>query len=281
MRTRRFGCTNEQLPVVGLGTWQMEHDEPGELARTIDAALECGLTHIDTAEMYGGGRVEELLGPLLQGRRDRLFVTSKLLPHNASYEGTLAACERSLRRLRTDHLDLYLLHWPGALPLEETLRAFEELRSRGMIRHAGLSNFDAHELDEAVRLAGPGRLVCNQVLYHLRERAIEHAVLAACKHHDVAPVAYSPLGSGDFPAAEEPDGAGLAEVAREGGFTMRQAALAWLLRNEGLFVIPKTSNPEHARENAAAAELDLDELHAERIGALFPRGPRPAGLPMI
>ena len=281
MKPRRFGCTNEELPVVGLGTWQVEHDDPEEFARTIDVALECGLTHIDTAEMYGGGRVEELLAPSLHGRRERFFVTSKVLPHNASYEGTLAACERSLHRLRTDHLDLYLLHWPGAHPLEETLRAFEELRTRGMIRHAGLSNFDAHELDEAVRLAGPGRLVCNQVLYHLRERAVEHAVLDACKRHDVAPVAYSPFGSGDFPATEDRDGAGLAEIARESGLTMRQVALTWLLRNEGLFVIPKTSTPRHARENAAAAELDVGELHPRRIDSLFPRGPRPAGLPMI
>src|SRR5215831_7637783 len=200
MDVRRFGWTGVSVPVIGQGTWQMEGDDRDACIASLRAGLDAGLLHIDTAELYGSGRVEsEIVAPAIQGRRDGLFLVSKVLPSNASYSGTLAACEGSLRRLRTDHLDVYLLHWPGPHPLAETLRAFEKLVSDGKIRFFGLSNFDADELETAVRLAGPRRIACNQVLYHLKERAIEHEVIPACERHEIAVVAYSPFGSGDFP----------------------------------------------------------------------------------
>src|SRR5262245_51645861 len=211
MKTRALGSSGERVPVIGQGTWELELADEAEATRALHAGLELGLTHVDTAEMYGDGRVEELLGRALAGRRDEVFLASKVLPQNASREGTLRACERSLRRLRTDHLDLYLLHWPGRHPLEETLAAFDELQRKGAIRHYGVSNFDEHPLLEAVRLAGLGRIACNQVLYHVGERAIEHAVLPACERLGVTLVAYSPLGSGRFSAPSSRGGRVLTE----------------------------------------------------------------------
>jgi aryl-alcohol dehydrogenase-like predicted oxidoreductase len=278
---RELGTSGERLSVLGQGTWELELADEREAARALHLGLELGLTHIDTAEMYGDGRVEELLGRALAGRRDDVFLASKVLPRNATRAGTLEACERSLRRLGTDHLDLYLLHWPGEHPLGETLGAFEELRSRGRIRHYGVSNFDARELEEAVRLAGPGRIACNQVLYHLGERAIEHSVLPACERLGVTLVAYSPFGSGRFPGPRSRGGRVLADVARALGATPRQVALAFLLREERVIAIPKAARPEHVRENAAAGELELAAADLVRIEQVFPRGPEPRVLPTI
>jgi diketogulonate reductase-like aldo/keto reductase len=158
------------VAVIGQGTWQMEGDDEAEAIRAIERAVEVGMTHVDTAEMYGSGRVETIVGKALRGRRDRVFLCSKVLPRNASHDGTLRACERSLRRLGTDHLDLYLLHWRGGEPLAETFRAFETLVTQGKIRAWGVSNFDAADMEEALAVAGEGRIACNQVLYHLGER---------------------------------------------------------------------------------------------------------------
>src|SRR5262245_51507564 len=248
MKTRALGRSGAEVAVIGQGTWELELADEAEATRALHAGLELGLTHVDTAEMYGNGRVEELLGRALAGRRDEVFLASKVLPQNASRAGTLRACERSLRRLETDHLDLYLLHWPGDHPLADTLAAFDELQRKGSIRNYGVSNFDEHELAEAVRLAGPGRIACNQVLYHLGERAIEHAVLPACKRLGVALVGYSPFGSGRFPKANTPGGRALAEIAARTGATPRQLALAFLTRDEGVVTIPKSAREAHLRE---------------------------------
>ena len=203
-----------------------------------------------------------------------------MLPSNGSYEGTIAACERSLSRLGIDTLDLYLLHWPGSQPLEDTLRAFETLRAAGKIRAYGVSNFDVGELEEAVAIAGAGRIVCNQVLYHLEERAIEHAVIPRCIELGVSIVAYSPLGSGRFIAPGSPGGRVLAKVAAAHDASPQQIALAFLIAQGGVFAIPKAAREAHAVENAAAAAIELgaDELRA--IDRAFPARAR-RGLPML
>ncbi|MFL5261948.1 MAG: aldo/keto reductase [Anaeromyxobacteraceae bacterium] len=278
MEQRDLGPTGARVPIVGQGTWYIEQGDRCEAIATLRAGLDAGLTHVDTAEMYGDGTAEEIVGEAIAGRREEVFLTSKVLPSNASREGTRRACESSLRRLGTDHLDLYLLHWPGSHPLEETIAAFERLVEAGKIRAWGLSNFDAEELDEALRLAGPGRIACDQVLYHLQERAIEHAVLPWCAAHGVALVAYSPFGSGEFPAPESPGGRILATIASAHRATPRQVALAFLTRAPGTFAIPKAARAAHARENARAIELTADDVR--RLDAAFPRGaPRP--LPIL
>lgn len=279
MKARPFGPTGAQVPVIGEGTWQMEADDRASCIRAIQRATDLGLTHIDTAELYGYGEVEDLVGEALQGRRDRAFLASKVLPHNASRQRTVSACERSLRRLGTDALDLYLLHWPGPHPLEETIEAFEELVYQGKILAYGVSNFDADELDEAVKIAGEGRIACNQVLYHLQERTIEHAVLPRCRTHGVALVAYSPFGSGAFPTAETPGERALAEIAAARGATPRQVALAFLTRDPSVFAIPKASQSDHVEENAGG-DFELTEGEIERIDRAFPRG-RNRGLPSL
>jgi diketogulonate reductase-like aldo/keto reductase len=275
MRTRVLGPTGEEVVVLGQGTWQMEHQRAAAID-AIRAGIDAGMTHVDTAEMYGAGAVEQLVGEAIRGRRDRLFLASKVLPGNASLEGTMAACEASLRRLGTDHLDLYLLHWPGPHPLEQTFEAFERLVQQGKIRLFGVSNFDEREIEEAVRMAGPGRVACNQVLYHLAERHIEHAVLPACIRHNVAVVAYSPFGSGGFPEGAT----ALSKIARRHDATTRQVALAYLARHETVFVIPKAARTDHALENAAADELALSDDDIQRLEQAFPLRPR-RRLPII
>ena len=268
------------MSVLGQGTWNLERDRSGAV-RALRAGIDAGLTHIDTAEMYGAGVVEEIVGEAVRGRRDEVFLASKVLPSNASVAGTLRACDQSLARLGTDRLDLYLLHWPGSHPLEETFLAFEKLKDAGKIAAYGVSNFDVGELERAVSIAGPGRIVCNQVLYHLEERAIEHAVVPACERLGVGVVAYSPLGSGAFPAPDSPAGRVLAELGATRGATPRQVALAFLTRRASVVAIPKAARVEHVRENAAAAELQLTDEEVGLIDAVFPLGPRPATLPTI
>ena len=281
MLQRAFGPTGRQLPVLGQGTWNMEGDDRTGAIVALRRGLDLGMTHVDTAELYGGGEVEELVGEALAGRRDEVFLASKVLPENASRRGTVAACERSLARLRTDRLDLYLLHWPGRHPLRDTLAAFEELVRAGKILAWGLSNFDERELAAAVAIAGEGRVACNQLLYHLEERRIEHAAIPYCEEHGIAVVAYSPLGSGRFPSGRSRGGRVLAEIAAAHGATPRQVALAFLLLRPSLFAIPKASRPEHVEENAAAGDLVLSEDEARRIDDAFPRGRRRPGVPTL
>jgi diketogulonate reductase-like aldo/keto reductase len=276
VEARPFGATGRAVPVIGQGTWQLEKRAAVAALRR---GLELGLTHLDTAEMYGAA--EDVVGEAIAGRRDEVFLVSKVLPEHASRRGTLAACERSLARLRTDRLDVYLLHWRGRFPLEETLAAFEQLVAEGKIRAWGVSNFDVADLAEALAIAGPGRIACNQVLYHLKQRAIEHAVLPWCEAHAVALVGYSPFGHADFPSPRTAGGRVLAEIAREHGATARQVALAFLVRRAPLFTIPKAARAEHVAENARAGSLALTEADLARIDAAFPLGRRPRELPTL
>lgn len=276
METRPLGWTGVSLPVIGQGTWKMEWDDRDGAIEALRRGLDAGATHVDTAELYGSGRVEELVGEAIRGRRDEVFLASKVLPQNASRRGTVAACERSLRRLGTDRLDLFLLHWPGPHPLAETFAAFEELVDAGKVRYWGVSNFDAAELEEAVALAGEARIACNQVLYHPAQRGIEHGVMGACERHRISVVAYSPFGSGAF--ASHPV---LAELAREHGATERQVALRFLVRRPSTFAIPKAADAGHAVENAGAGELRLSDRDLARLDAAFPLGPPPDELPVL
>ena len=281
MRTHLFGAGGPALGVIGQGTWYLDEARRAEALAALRAGLDHGLTHIDTAEMYGDGAAEELVGEAIAGRRDEVFLVSKVLPHNASRRGTIAACERSLDRLGTDRLDAYLLHWPGDHALEDTFAAFDELQRAGKILRWGVSNFDVADLQEALAIAGPGRIACNQVLYHLQERAVEHAVLPWCERNDVTLVAYSPFGHDDFPAPDSPGGRVLADIAAAHGANSRQVALTFLTREPSVLAIPNAARAAHALDNAGALALALSADEIERIDAAFPRGPKPRWLPML
>lgn len=258
----------------------METDDRAGAIAALRRGHDLGLTHIDTAELYGSGEVEELVGEAIAGRRHEVFLVSKVLPEHATYAGTLRACEASLRRLRTDRLDCYLLHWPGRHPLVETIRAFEELEKSGKIRSWGVSNFDVRDLDQALAIAGAARIACNQVLYHLNERAVENAVLPWCASHGVTLVAYSPFGAGRFPSERSAGGRVLAAVAQRRGATAHQVALAFLTRHPDVLAIPKASRVEHVEDIAGAADLTLTADEVGQIDAAFPRS-RGAGLPTL
>jgi diketogulonate reductase-like aldo/keto reductase len=279
MKRREFGNGGPQVSVIGQGTWYIDRGDRKRAAAALRRGLDLGMTHIDTAEMYGDA--ELVVAEAIAGRRDEVFLVSKVLPSNASRSGTIAACERSLARLKTDRLDCYLLHWRGSYPLAETVAALEQLVSTGKIRSWGVSNFDAGDLDELLEIAGPGRIACNQVLYHLQERAIEHAVIPWCKQHGTAVVAYSPFGHDDFPSPRSRAGEALQAVAEKHGASPRQIALSFLTREPQLFAIPKASDPEHASENAAAGDLVLGQDEIAALDKAFPRGPRPRSLPML
>lgn len=278
MQTRPWGAGGTRIPLIGLGTWHMELEDRAAVVDALRAGIDAGATHIDTAELYGSGAVErDVVREAIRGRREKVFLVSKVLPQNASRLGTKRACEASLERLGTDYLDSYLLHWPGSHPLEDTLAALVELEEEGKIRSFGVSNFDEEELAEAVAIVGEGRIACNQVLYHLKERAIEHRVLPYAEQHGITIVAYSPFGSGDFPTGS----AVLDEVARAHGATPRQVALAFLGRNPRVALIPKSGRAERARENAAAGSLVLDDEELTRIDQAFPRGRARRGVPFL
>ena len=278
---RSFGISGPSVPSIGQGSWYSEQGDRREAIAAFRRGLDLGLKHIDTAEMYGDGRSEALIGEAIAGRRDEVFLVSKVLPHNASRRGVQVACERSLKHLGTDRLDCYLLHWRGPHPLEETFAAFEALKQEGKILSWGVSNFDEDDLDEALAAAGKGRIACNQVLYHLRERAIEHAVIPWCEENGVAVTAYSPFGHDDFPATGSAPGKVLAEIAASHGATPRQVALAFLTRRQSVFAIPKAGRVAHVEDNAGALTLTLSETEIARIDTAFPRGRKPASLPMI
>jgi diketogulonate reductase-like aldo/keto reductase len=281
MKYRTFGPTSFKVPVIGQGTWNMESLSSRDFSRVIHRGLDLGMTHIDTAEMYGDGQVEVLLGKTIQQKRDKLFLVSKVLPSNASRQGTLQACERSLQRLKTEYLDCYLLHWLGPYPLEDTFAAFDELQNAGKIRSWGMSNVDEHTLARAMQLTTKDRITCNQVLYHLQERAIEHAVLPFCAQQKVALVAYSPFGSGQFPAENSASGQKLAAIAKRHSASPRQIALAFLIRHPSVFAIPQTSQISHVEDNAHAADIMLSDEDMEQIDQAFPPGPRREGIPTL
>jgi diketogulonate reductase-like aldo/keto reductase len=282
MQHRLFGSTKREVPVIGQGTWNIEQGDAGTAIAALRRGLDLGMTHIDTAEMYGSGAAEELVGKAIASRRDEVFLVSKVLPHNASRSGTIAACERSLKRLRTDRLDCYLLHWRGGRPLADTVAAFERLRADGKILSWGVSNFDVDDLDEISRVGGAGKPACNQVLYHLRERAIEHALIPWCEENGVAIVAYSPFGhAGGFPGPSTAGGQVLKAIADRREATPRQVALSFLIRRASVFAIPKASTAGHMAENAGASSLHLGEADLAQIDAAFPLGPRSRSLPML
>ena len=272
MIKRKFSWAGINVPVIGQGTWMMEGSREVE-KRAVEAlrlGLDLGMTHIDTAELYGDGRVEELVAEAITGRRDEVFLASKVMPSHASFEGTLRACERSLKRLRTDWLDLYMLHWPGNHPIRETMRAMEKLVEEGLIRFIGVSNFDVEDLMAAESALRNERMASNQVLYHLGDRGIERRLLPYCARREIAVVAYSPFGHGNFPSPNSIGGRVLVEIAERHGRTPRQVALNFLTRHPSVFTIPKTTRPERVRENAGGMGWTLTREEIAAIDRAFP-----------
>jgi diketogulonate reductase-like aldo/keto reductase len=257
----------ERVAALGMGTWKMGEkrgDRDEEIA-ALRLGLDLGLTLIDTAEMYGEGLAEELVGEALARRRDAAFIVSKVYPHNADRQGCVAACERSLKRLRTDRLDLYLLHWRGQVPLAETVQAFQALRAAGKIRHFGVSNFDTGDMQELVGLPGGADVQADQVLYNPLQRGAEWELLPWLRKRAIAVMAYSPLDEGRLLRH-----APFVALAKELGMTPAQLALAWLLARDGVIAIPKTSNRARMKENAAALERVLTGKELAAVDALFP-----------
>jgi diketogulonate reductase-like aldo/keto reductase len=259
--------TRATLPRLGLGTWRMGENAASrrEEIAALTLGLDLGFGMIDTAEMYGNGGAEEIVGRAIEGRRDDVYLVTKVLPGNASYEGTLAACERSLKRLGTDRIDLYLLHWPGHHPLERTLAAFAELKRRERIVEYGVSNFDIEEMRHAVSLPEGGAIAANQILYNLQRRGPERRLLAWCAAEGVTVMAYSPLDQGRLVVKPA-----LREIAVRRGVTPYQVAIAWTLLRDGVVSIPKACRREHVRDNVAAASLLLDEDDLEALDRAYP-----------
>ncbi len=266
------------IPALGLGTWHMgerSNAAKDEIA-ALQLGLDLGLQLIDTAEMYGEGGAEEIVGKAISGRRNDVYLVSKVYPHNASRAGVIAACERSLKRLGTDRLDLYLLHWPGSHPLAETVAGFEVLKRQGKIGDWGVSNFDAHGMSKLAEVPDGAACASNQVLYHLGERGIEWKLLDVCQKAGVIVMAYSPLGQGDI--LDKPV---LAALARKHAVTPAAVALAFLLRHERLVAIPKATTLAHVRANAAALSVDLDPTDIADLERSFPAPKGPCALAMV
>jgi diketogulonate reductase-like aldo/keto reductase len=280
--TRAFGRTGRTVPIVGQGTWNVPTRGAArdEAIAALRAGIALGMTHLDTAEMYGDGAAEEMIGEAIAGMmREALFIVSKVLPSNASYKGTIAACERSLRRLRTDYLDCYLLHWRGSIPLVETMRALEQLVADGKIRSLGVSNFDVDDLREAEAALTRESIACNQVLYHLGERTVEAHELPYCRERGIALVAYTPLGRGEW--RQGAGAAVLERIARARGVPAVVVILAFLTRDDASFAIPKAARREHVAENARAGDLRLSASEIAEIDAAFPVKRRRGGIPTL
>jgi diketogulonate reductase-like aldo/keto reductase len=267
------------VPALGQGTWHM--GESARLAAQEVAALklgiELGVTLIDTAEMYGSGRAEELVGEAIAGRREGLFIVSKVYPHNASRSGTPAACERSLKRLRIECIDLYLLHWPGSHPLSETVEAFERLREAGKIRYWGVSNFDTGEMGRLWKIPPGAACATDQVLYHPDTRGIEFDLMPWCAQHRMPIMAYSPVGQGGRLLRSK----ALATVAKRHDATPAQVAIAWGMRSGSVISIPKATDPAHVRENAVAGDIALTPEDLAEIDAVHPPPRRKQGLDIL
>jgi diketogulonate reductase-like aldo/keto reductase len=267
------------MPVLGLGTWCMgESDRQRQTEiRALRQGLDLGISLIDTAEMYGEGGAELVIAEAIAGRRSEVFLVSKVYPHNASRQGTIAACERSLQRLNTDYLDLYLLHWRGSIPLAETLEALQTLQQAGKIRSYGVSNFDMQDMQELAELGAAGAaVVTNQVLYNLSRRGIEFDLLPWCRQHHIPIMAYSPIEQGRLlrhPA--------LQSIAQQRQMTPAQIALAWLLHQENVIVIPKSSRVEHVKQNRAALDLKLNQAELAALEQAFPAPRQPEPLAML
>ncbi|MFP2897637.1 aldo/keto reductase [Corallococcus sp. 4LFB] len=282
MKRRRFGWTGIEVPVVGQGTWELELVERDTALAVLRRGIELGMSHIDTAELYGDGQVEALVAEVIGGSsslRSSVYLVSKVLAKNATRQGTLAACEGSLRRLKTSYLDLYLLHSYGEHPLEETISALEELVRAGKIRAWGVSNFNVRKLEEALRIAGPRRIACNQVMYHPHFRAIERSLIPLCAANEIAVVAHTPFGDGRFPEPTSPAGLVIEELAREYGVSVRQVVLVWLMRHSNVFTIPKTTQLAHVEDNANAGGWTLTSEDMERLTRSLPEWQPATGRP--
>ncbi|TXL64150.1 aldo/keto reductase [Zeimonas arvi] len=270
--------SGKTVPCLGQGTWTMG-EGPSARAREIAAlrtGLDLGLTLIDTAEMYGEGLAEALVAEAIEGRRDEVFIVSKVYPHNASRRDVAAACERSLARLATDRIDLYLLHWRGSVPLAETVRGFEDLQHAGKIRHWGVSNLDLADMRELWSVPGGAQAATNQLLYNLERRGVEWDLLPWLRERGVPVMAYSPIEQGRLLRHR-----GLRAFAQRHGMTPAQAALAWLLRREDVIAIPKASSPERVKENAGAIAHRLDAAQLAELDALFAPPERAVPLEML
>lgn len=267
-----------RVPALGIGTWMMGERPAArkEETESVRLGIELGLTLVDTAEMYGEGACETFLGDALAGLRDKVFLVSKVYPHNASRAGVVAACERSLKRLKTEHLDLYLLHWRGGVPLAETIIGFEHLKSQGKIRHWGVSNFDTDDMNELYETPGGEGCAVNQVLYNLTRRGPEYDLLPWLEEQEIPLMAYSPIEQGRIKTSGV-----LAQIAAKHGAKPFQVALAWVLRNPNNIVIPKASHPEHMRENAGARDIKLDNDDLAALDAAFPPPSRKRSLEML
>jgi diketogulonate reductase-like aldo/keto reductase len=269
--------SGESIPAFGLGTWHMGENRRlvGDEEAAVKLGIELGMMLIDTAEMYGSGVAEEIVSRASAGLRDKLFIVSKVLPYNASQKGVVEACERSLKRLNTDRIDLYLLHWRGSVPFAETLAAFTRLQRDGKIRHHGVSNFNTDDMKEWVALAGGETVATNQILYHLGRRGPELDLIPWCRARKITIMAYSPLDQGRILG-----NSGLAEVAARHNATPAQVALAWLLRQDGMIVIPKATRLEHVRDNRGAVDLKLDADDLAALDRAFPspKGRTPLGM---
>ena len=257
----------ETMPAYGQGTWHMGEDRrrAADEEAALKLGIELGVTLIDTAEMYGNGVAEEIVARATAGLRERLFIVSKVLPYNASQKGVIEACERSLKRLKTDRIDLYLLHWRGSVPLAETIAGFARLQKDGKIRHHGVSNFNTEDMKEWVGLAGGEAVASNQILYNLGRRGPEFELIPWCRERAVAIMAYTPLEQGRMLSNRA-----LKEVALRHGRSAAQVALAWLLRQDGMVVIPKATQPEHVRDNRGAVDLALDAGDLALLDLAFP-----------
>ena len=257
----------ESVPAFGLGTWHMGEDRrrAADEEAALKLGIELGMTLIDTAEMYGNGTAEEIVARAAAGSRERLFIVSKVLPYNASQKGVVEACERSLKRLKTDHIDLYLLHWRGSVPLAETLAGFARLQRDGKIRHHGVSNFNTDDMQEWVGLAGGETVASNQILYNLGRRGPQYELIPWCRERGISIMAYTPLDQGRILGNKT-----LREVAARHGASAAQVALAWLLRQDGMIVIPKATSLAHVRDNRGAVDLALDAGDLAALDRAFP-----------
>jgi diketogulonate reductase-like aldo/keto reductase len=283
---RKFGWTGRDVPIIGMGTWMIEgrtKDADKTAIEALRLGIDLGMTHIDTAEMYGNGRAEQLVAEAISGQREKVFVVSKVLPTNASYNRTLKACQHSLDRLKTDYIDLYLLHWPTSQhPIGETMQAMEKLVDEGMIKFIGVSNFNVDQLREAQRTLKKYRIACNQLLYHLTYRGIEHELLPYCAHNQIAIVGYSPFGHGNFPSPQSRGGEVLDKIAKKHNRTVHQIVLNFLTRDSNLFTIPKAANPDHVKDNSGAVgNWQLTEEDIAMINRTFPLQPADKRLEMI
>ncbi|MEB3312206.1 MAG: aldo/keto reductase [Snowella sp.] len=270
--------SGQAIPILGMGTWRMG-ESISHRQQEVDAlrfGLDLGFSLIDTAEMYGEGGAEEVIAQAIANRRSEVFLVSKVYPHNASKQGAIAACERSLKRLKTDYLDLYLLHWRGSIPLSETLDAFQALQQAGKIRSYGVSNFDVDDMEEAIALNGGMNIVTNQVLYNLTRRGIEWSLLPWCQQHQIPIMAYSPIEQGRLLNHST-----LKAIAKKRNITTAQIAIAWLLHQKNVIVIPKSSRIEHIKQNWAALDIKLDTEKLKLLETAFPRPKKPGVLEML